>query len=68
MCGFSDDEDVHVILNNYCAHKENDEWLQNGRRVKFHFTPTSVGWLNQIGIWRGILFRKTFEKVTFAGI
>jgi transposase len=33
--------------------------------VKFHFTPTSASWLNQIEIWFGILSRKTLKGASF---
>jgi transposase len=46
-----DDREIHVILDNYCTHKKNDDWLAKYEgRVQFHFTPTSASWLNQIEI------------------
>lgn len=64
-----DDKEVHVILDNYCTHKKNDEWLQKNykNRVHFHFTPTSASWLNQIEIWFGILSRKALNGASFPG-
>ncbi len=63
------EKDVHVILDNYCTHKKNDDWLNkyNGR-VQFHFTPTSASWLNQIEIWFGILSRKTLKGASFNNV
>ena len=54
------DENIqyHVILDNYCIHKRNSEWLEKHPNVHFHFTPTSASWLNQVEIWFGILTRK----------
>ena len=60
------DQEIHVILDNYCTHKRNDDWLARyAGRVQFHFTPTSASWLNQIEIWFGILTRKTLRGGSF---
>lgn len=64
-----EEKEVHVILDNYCTHKKNDDWLnQYGGRVQFHFTPTSASWLNQIEIWFGILSRKTLKGASFSNV
>ena len=55
------DQTFHVILDNYCTHKKNNEWLAAHPNVRFHFTPTSASWLNQIEIWFGILSRKVLR-------
>jgi transposase len=62
----SADKEIHVILDNYSPHKKNDDWLAkyNGR-VRFHFTPTSASWLNQIEIWFGLLTRKALRGASF---
>lgn len=63
------DKDVHIILDNYCTHKKNDEWLNKyAGRVYFHFTPTSASWLHQIEIWFGILSRKTLKETSFNNV
>src|SRR5690606_41063335 len=49
----SPDQQVHIIMDNYCTHKRNEEWLAKHRNVFFHFTPTSASWLNQVEIWFG---------------
>lgn len=53
--------EFHVILDNYCIHKKNTEWLDKHKNVHFHFTPTSASWLNQIEIWFGIMSRKVLR-------
>ncbi|MBE7526798.1 MAG: IS630 family transposase [Burkholderiales bacterium] len=64
-----ENKEVHVILDNYCTHKRNDEWLNRySGRVHFHFTPTSASWLNQIEIWFGILSRKTLKGASFSNV
>jgi len=62
------DKDIHVILDNYSTHKRNHDWLAKYEgRVRFHFTPTSASWLNQVEIWFGLLTRKTLRGSSFAG-
>ena len=55
-----------MILDNYCTHKRNEEWLaQLAGRVQFHFTPASASWLNQIEIVFRLLQRKTLRGASF---
>jgi len=62
-----EDKEIHVILDNYCTHKRNEDWLAKYEgRVQFHFTPTSASWLNQIEIWFGLLTRKALRGASFA--
>jgi hypothetical protein len=58
-------QEVHVIVDNYCTHKKNDDWLAAHPNVTFHFTPTSASWLNQVEIWFGILTRKALTGASF---
>jgi transposase len=39
---------IHAIVDNYATHKHPKvrQWLARHRRWTFHFTPTSVSWLN----------------------
>lgn len=60
------DREVHVILDNYCTHKKNDDWLAAHPNVSFHFTPTSASWLNQVEIWFGIMTRKALRGASFS--
>jgi transposase len=61
-------QEVHIILDNYCTHKHNDEWLAKHPNVFFHFTPTSASWLNQVEIWFGILSRKSLKNASFKNV
>lgn len=63
--GISPEQEVHIIMDNYCTHKRNDEWLAKHPNVFFHFTPTSASWLNQVEIWFGILSRKVLKNGSF---
>jgi transposase len=42
--------DVHVIADNYSAHKHPkvQRWLKRHGRFHMHFTPTSASWLNMV--------------------
>lgn len=62
------DREIHVILDNYCTHKKNHDWLTKHPNVHFHFTPTSASWLNQVEIWFGIFSRKTLSGASFVSI
>jgi len=66
MATVPDDKEIHVILDNYCTHKRNEAWLSEHPNVRFHFTPTSASWLNQVEIWFGILSRKTLTGASFS--
>lgn len=62
----SADKEIHVILDNYCTHERNVDWLAKfEERVHFHFTPTSASWLNQVEIWFGLLTRKALRGASF---
>jgi transposase len=60
------DREVHIILDSYCTHKKNDDWLTAHPSVNFHFTPTSASWLNQVEIGFGILLRKALRGASFS--
>ena len=42
--------DLHLILDNYCTHKEASvkRWLARHPRFHLHFTPTSSSWMNLV--------------------
>ena len=58
------EQELHVILDNYCTHKKCDAGLAQHPNVHFHFTPTSASWLNQVEIWFGILSRKALRGLS----
>jgi len=51
---------LHLILDNYAAHKHDavKRWLKRHRRFHLHYTPTSSSWLNLVERW----FREITEK------
>ena len=56
---------LHVILDNLNTHKKNEQWLKAHPNVKFHFTPTSASWLNQVEVWFSILQGQSLSGASF---
>lgn len=63
---YGKDQELHVILDNYCTHKKNEHWLENNKNVTFHYTPTSASWLNLVEVWFGIFTRKSLTGASFS--
>ena len=66
------DQDVHLIMDNYCTHKSAavQRWLKpkKRRRFHFHFTPTSSSWLNQVERLFGLITDKMIRRGTFLAV
>src|SRR5207245_5586018 len=60
------DKDVHLVLDNYSAHKTPEvlQWLARHRRFHLHFTPTSSSWCNPVERF----FRNLTEKCVRRGV
>ena len=60
------DKDVHLILDNYSAHKSPEvmAWLAKHPRFHLHFTPTSSSWCNQVERF----FRDLTDKCVRRGV
>jgi transposase len=58
---------VHVILDNYAAHKHGKvrAWLERHPRWIFHFTPTSSSWLNAVEGFFAKLTRRRLKHGVF---
>jgi transposase len=56
---------LHVILDNLNTHKKYEDWLKAHPQVKFHFTPTSASWLNQVEVWFSILQGQSLSGASF---
>jgi len=66
VAGYSEDVELHVILDNLSTHKpKEDRWLARHPNVRFHFTPTHASWLNQIEVWFSILWRQALRGASF---
>jgi transposase len=61
---------VHVILDNYAAHKHPKvmRWLARHPRFVFHFTPTSCSWLNAVESFFAILTKRRLKRGVFRSI
>jgi transposase len=58
---------IHVILDNYAAHKHPKviEWLGRHRRFTFHFTPTSASWTNAVEGFFAKLTKQRLKRGVF---
>ena len=56
--------DVHLIADNYAAHKTAliRNWFAKRPRFHIHFTPTSASWLNLVERWFGLLTEKQLRR------
>jgi transposase/DNA-binding CsgD family transcriptional regulator len=63
------DQDVHLIMDNYCTHKNAavQRWLKPTKRERFHFhfTPTSSSWLNQVERFFALITGRMIRRGTF---
>ena len=60
--------EIHVVLDNYRAHRRCDEWLSTHPYMKFHNKPTSASWLNMMEIFFSILSRETLSGSSFRNV
>src|SRR4029450_9802300 len=62
------DKQIHAVLDNLNTHKRNEAWLEAHPNVRFHFTPTSASWLNQVEIWFSILAGQSLRGASFTSV
>ena len=64
------DKAIHVILDNYAAHKHPRvrAWLDRHQRFTFHFTPTSCSWLNAIEGYFAKLAKRRLKRGVFRSL
>jgi transposase/transposase-like protein len=64
------DRELHLVMDNYAAHKriEVHRWLQANPHVHVHFTPTSASWMNLVEVWFGIIERQAIRRGTFRSV
>jgi len=62
--------DIHLIIDNYAAHKtpEVQRWLKKHPRFHIHFTPTSASWLNMIERFFAEITRKRIRRGVFHSV
>ena len=61
---------IHVILDNYAAHKHAKvrRWLTRHPRWIFHFTPTSCSWLNAVETFFAALTKRRLKRGVFRSV
>jgi transposase len=61
---------VHVIIDNYAAHKHPKvlQWIAKHPRFVFHFTPTSASWLNAVEGFFANLANKRLKRGVFRSL
>ena len=61
---------IHVILDNYAAHKHPNvlAWLDRHPRFIFHYTPTSASWLNAIEGYFAKLTKRRLKRGVFRSL
>jgi transposase len=61
---------IHVILDNYAAHKHHKvrRWLTQHPRWTFHFVPTSCSWLNAVEGFFAKLTKRRLKRGVFHSI
>ena len=64
------DKAVHVILDNYAAHKKDKvrAWLARHPRWTSHFAPTSCSWLNAVDGFFAKLTRRRLKYGVFQSV
>jgi transposase len=61
---------VHVIVDNYAAHKHPNvlDWIAKHPRLVFHFTPTWTSWLNTVEGFFANLANKRLKRGVFRSL
>lgn len=62
--------DLHLIVDNYCTHKEENvqKWLSRHPRFHIHFTPTSSSWMNLVERFFGELTQDVIREGSFESV
>ena len=64
------EQDIHIVLDNYGAHKHGkvQRWVERRGRVHLHFTPTSASWLNLVERFFAHLTDKRLRRGVFTSV
>lgn len=62
--------DIHIILDNYAAHKHPAvrRWMEKHPRFHAHYTPTSASWLNMVERFFRDLTEKWLRRGVFRSV
>ena len=63
-------QEIHIILDNFSAHKTKrvQQFLDENPSVHFHFTPTYSSWLNQVELWFSKIERDLIHRGVFTSV
>lgn len=61
------DLDLHLVVDNYAAHKHPEvrAWLAERPRFTLHFTPTYASWMNQVERWFALITQRRIRRGSF---
>jgi transposase len=61
---------LHLIMDNYAAHKAPSvkAWLAANPRVHVHFTPTHASWMNMVEAWFSMAERQAIHRGTYRSV
>jgi transposase len=62
--------DLHLIVDNYAAHKHPKvkAWLTKHPRFHLHFTPTSASWLNLVERFFALITQERIRRSAFTSV
>jgi transposase len=62
--------EVHVVMDNYAAHKTArvERWFARRPRYHVHFTPTGASWLNQVERFFAEITHKRIRRGVFRSV
>ena len=62
--------DLHLVLDNYAAHKHEKvkAWLARHPRYHLHFVPTYSSWLNQVERWFALITQRAIRRGSFRSV
>ncbi len=62
--------DIHLVLDNYAAHKHETvkRWLTHHPRYHLHFVPTYSSWLNQVERWFALITQRAIRRGSFRSV
>jgi transposase len=64
------DQQLHLIMDNYAAHKHAavKAWLEQNPRIHVHFTPTHASWMNMVECWFSMAERQAIHRGTYRSV
>ena len=64
------DVEVHLVMDNYAAHKHPrvKAWLAANPQIHVHFTPTHASWVNLVECWFSMAERQAIHRGTYTSV